>query len=183
MDGLHRVTRGENHGARVTTNDYDPTMRATRRNVLVILGVLTIAGGALFGTGAFTQVEAQRSVDVQTAGDGSANLGLEVTGELSGGSGDTISFAEDNINLNATTSYDNSFNVTNNGNNPITLDIENPGGTSLINATGQPMYFEGPTTIGTGDTVTYDVVFNTTGVSTIGNANFPDSVTIVANEQ
>jgi len=35
-----------------------------RRNVLTGLGGLAISGGALFGTGAFTSVEAQRTVDV-----------------------------------------------------------------------------------------------------------------------
>ncbi|MGB9930275.1 hypothetical protein [Haloarcula amylolytica] len=35
-----------------------------RRNVLTGLGGLAISGGALFGSGAFTSVEAQRTVDV-----------------------------------------------------------------------------------------------------------------------
>lgn len=50
---------------------------ADRRSVLIGLGSLITGGGALFGTGAFTTVTAERSVSVQTAGDPDALLGLE----------------------------------------------------------------------------------------------------------
>ena len=49
---------------------------ANRRSVLIGLGGLVAGGGALLGTGAFTTVEAERTVNVQTAGDASAFLGL-----------------------------------------------------------------------------------------------------------
>lgn len=49
---------------------------ASRRTVLVGLGGLVAGGGALIGTGAFDTVEAERTVNVQTAGDASALLGL-----------------------------------------------------------------------------------------------------------
>jgi len=39
-----------------------------RRNVLTGLGGLAIGGGALFGTGAFTSVEAERTVEVNVIG-------------------------------------------------------------------------------------------------------------------
>lgn len=48
----------------------------SRRSVLVGLGGLVAGGGALIGTGAFTTVEAQRSVNVSTTGDASGFLGL-----------------------------------------------------------------------------------------------------------
>jgi len=48
-----------------------------RRSVIVGLGSLVTAGGALFGTGAFSTVTAERSVSVETAGDPDALLGLE----------------------------------------------------------------------------------------------------------
>ena len=48
----------------------------SRRSILVGLGGLVAGGGALIGTGAFTTVEAQRTVNVETAGDASAFLGL-----------------------------------------------------------------------------------------------------------
>lgn len=48
----------------------------SRRSVLVGLGGLVAGGGALIGTGAFTTVEAQRTVNVETADDADAFLGL-----------------------------------------------------------------------------------------------------------
>ena len=47
-----------------------------RRNVLVGLGGLVAGGGALIGTGAFDTVEAERTVNVETAGDADAFLGI-----------------------------------------------------------------------------------------------------------
>ena len=49
---------------------------ANRRNVLIGLGSLVAGGGALLGTGAFTSVEADRTVSVETTGDASALLAL-----------------------------------------------------------------------------------------------------------
>lgn len=48
----------------------------SRRSVLVGLGGLVAGGGALIGTGAFSTVEAERTVSVQTEGDADALLGL-----------------------------------------------------------------------------------------------------------
>lgn len=165
-------------------------MKATRRNVLVLLGVLTIAGGALFGTGAFSQVEAQRSVDVDTAGDSGAQLGLSVDGDLAGSNNDTIAFelGSNGVNLDATTRFNGTLTVTNNGGNAVTLDVEDGSGNSILGSasTTSDMYFEsqsGSNTISSGGgTVTYDVVFDTVGVTNDGNANIPDDVTIVAEE-
>ncbi|WP_204366745.1 hypothetical protein [Natrinema versiforme] len=47
-----------------------------RRNVLVGLGTIVAGGGAALGTGAFSSVEAERTVSVTTAGDDSAFLGI-----------------------------------------------------------------------------------------------------------
>jgi len=49
---------------------------ANRRNVLIGLGGLVAAGGAALGTGAFTTVEAQRTVNIQTTGDADAFLAM-----------------------------------------------------------------------------------------------------------
>ena len=59
-----------------------------RRNVLVGLGGVVAGGGALLGTGAFTTVEAQRTVTVNAAGDASALLGLDPSGD--GDSSDVV---------------------------------------------------------------------------------------------
>ncbi|SDK81589.1 hypothetical protein [Natronorubrum texcoconense] len=57
------------------------TMRMNRRNVLVGLGTIVAGGGAALGTGAFSSVEADRSVTVETTGDGDAYLGISVDGD------------------------------------------------------------------------------------------------------
>jgi hypothetical protein len=48
-----------------------------RRNLLIGMGSLTVGGAAAVGTGAFTSVEADRSVNVAVADDANAYLGLD----------------------------------------------------------------------------------------------------------
>ena len=48
-----------------------------RRKFVIGLGSLAAGGAAATGTGAFTSVEADRSVDVEVAGDDAAYLGLQ----------------------------------------------------------------------------------------------------------
>ncbi len=102
----------------------------TRRTVLIGLGGLVAGGGALFATGAFTTVEAQRTVNVATAGDGSAFLQLVAArtgGEYVDDSGDgTIEInldgtdaAADGLNRSAITTFDNLVTMTNNGTQDI----------------------------------------------------------------
>lgn len=68
------------------TNTMGKTFIATakmplnRRNALIGLGTLAVGGGVLSATGAFTQVEAERTVEVQAVGDADALLGLEESG-------------------------------------------------------------------------------------------------------
>jgi hypothetical protein len=106
----------------------------SRRSVLIGLGGLVAGGGALIGTGAFTTVEAQRTVNVSTTGDGSAFLGLAAARDNGGfvdDSGDTVIIdldggdAADNadgtgINQRAETTFRNLVTVTNNGTQSIT---------------------------------------------------------------
>jgi len=72
-------------------------MAISRRNILIGLGALVGGGGALVSTGAFSTVSAERSVEVSTAGDGSAFLQLNANSPYVESSGDTVS-----INLDAT---------------------------------------------------------------------------------
>jgi hypothetical protein len=107
----------------------------TRRNVLLGAGALLAGGGAVLGTGAFTTVQAERTINVETAGDGNAFLGLDTID----GSPNSDDFAEitdgtlevtiDSVNLNAITHIDRVFQVTNNGSQPVVLYFEEqPGG-------------------------------------------------------
>ena len=52
-------------------------MAMNRRNVLIGLGTVAAGGGAALGTGAFSSVQADRQVSVETAGDASGFLALE----------------------------------------------------------------------------------------------------------
>ena len=110
---------------------------ANRRNVLIGLGGLVAAGGAALGTGAFTTVEAQRTVSVQTEGDADAFLSLEPASGANGAfvteTDGTIQFNLDNnaagnattangtgLNKNAKTTFNSLVTVTNNGTQGVT---------------------------------------------------------------
>ncbi|MFA1609976.1 hypothetical protein [Halobellus rubicundus] len=84
-------------------------MALSRRNILIGLGALVGGGGALVGTGAFTTVSAERSVDVSTAGDADAFLQIEDDSSyVQGGDNDALQ-----INLDAdggNTDADSGFN-------------------------------------------------------------------------
>jgi len=117
-------------------------MRLTRRNALIGLGTVAAGAGVIGGTGAFTSVEAERSVSVQTTGDASAALTLEqapgniddndptanaaeyvttttddelITIDISGGEDSQAG----GINRNARTRLENLITITNNGTQDI----------------------------------------------------------------
>ena len=113
-------------------------MRLTRRNALIGLGTVAAGAGVVGGSGAFTQVEAERTVNISTAGDGSAALTLEGTGSshaneyVSTSSGTiqldldgTSSGSTSGLNKNAKTTIDNLVKITNNGSQDLTkLNVE-----------------------------------------------------------
>lgn len=104
-------------------------MTMNRRNVLLALAVISITGGLVFGTGAFSQVEAQRALSIQTTGDGSAYA--ELTGDgtyTTTGSNGEVSFDVSRLNDNATTIVNDTLNVSV---NPPTA----PSNSNTVNAT------------------------------------------------
>lgn len=113
----------------------------SRRSVLIGIGAAVAGGGALFATGAFTEVEAQRTVEVNTAGDAGADLGIEVHEDYDGG-GDTASIElgeeDGGLGPGRTYSYPVILAVTNNtglGDLDISLDYEaEEGGLTLVDA-------------------------------------------------
>ena len=125
-------------------------MRLTRRNALIGLGTVAAGAGVIGGTGAFTSVTAERTVNVQTTGDGSAALSLEPTEsdnaseyvtapsdgttqlDLDGTSDDSASSS--GLNQNARTKINNLVKITNNGSQDIStlnLEITDDSGTDL----------------------------------------------------
>ena len=118
-------------------------MNFNRRFVLIALGTAAIATGLIFGSGAFTQVEAERAVNVNVADDANAFLAMQSTSDLSGTNTDNVvEINLDNtgptpaqgINYNATTTVDPVLNVTNNGGQQVELSYDQtatPEGLSL----------------------------------------------------
>jgi len=104
--------------------------------MLVGLGGLLTGGGTVLGTGAFTTVEAERTVSVETAGDANAFLGIQP-----GSEGDEYIIEDENgqigisitstsvggqgVNQNAITAVDQLLQVTNNGKNKIVVGFNN----------------------------------------------------------
>lgn len=90
----------------------------SRRTAVIGLGGLLVGGGGLLSTGAFTTIETQRSVSLETAGDANAFLGLEILDpEFVDETDGTIEF---DLAANATTTYEDLIDVRNNGTQVVT---------------------------------------------------------------
>jgi len=160
-------------------------MAMNRRNVLVLLAAIVIGGGLAVGTGAFSQVEADRSVNVDVSGDSSALLKIS-EGTSSGlvqttGAGDSVNiikFKETQLNDNATTTYNAALDIENNGNSDFDFYVEDSGtgvidfvhnssDTTVVGSTESVAVTQGGnvtidikiTTSKTGDTFPSDVTF------------------------
>lgn len=166
-------------------------MSMNRRNVLIGLGATAAGGGAVLGSGAFSQVTADREVAVSATGDDGALLQLDVSGDLKGSNTDTIAFELGNdVNLDATTRFNDAFSITNNGDNAVTIDITDGNGDSMVGsnpATGTDMQFENGTTSldassGSNPSTSFDVVFDLVGTTDSNNANIPGAITITADD-
>ena len=112
---------------------------------LFALVVMFAAVGLLTATGAFTTVEAERTATVDVAGDSSALLALQANStyadnnagggsqlQINLNSADVGNSAANGLNPNANTTFDYILNVTNNGDNDVTLSVNiNPQGSSI----------------------------------------------------
>lgn len=170
-----------------------------RRNVLIGLGTVAAGGGAVLGSGAFSQVEAERTVNVNSDADASALLALAVastTLEGAEGSADEVIAFElgNGVNLDAVTRFDGAFEVTNNSDDAVDVAIEDAAsGDSIVSGdaaaeTTAGLYFEDSngdlTGLASGATAVLDVVFNLDGVTDTATADssIPDNVTIRATQ-
>jgi hypothetical protein len=126
-------------------------MGMNRRNVLVGLGAVAVGGGAAFGSGAFSQVEAERTMNVSTAGDANALLGLDPNDSSDNSYSSASSLANDNtlkltfdalgsskgLNIDAETTFDPIFRILNNGGNAADVRIDTPsGGNGTVTTSG-----------------------------------------------
>lgn len=109
-------------------------MEMNRRTALLGLGAIATAGGAAFGSGAFSQVTADRSVTVTTAGDAAALLELSATDEHTefvDQSAGTIEFnldggtvaSGDGFNYKGVSYIEPLFEITNNGSETVGIRI------------------------------------------------------------
>lgn len=114
-----------------------------RRTFTVGLGTIAGGGAAVFGTGAFSSVSAERNFDVAVSGDANAYLGLQPHPGPNGAYADTtaqdtlaIDFTSSNsdvggdiaggegINPNAVSQFFNVFRITNQGTQDVTLNVQ-----------------------------------------------------------
>ena len=169
------------------------TMKLNRRNVLVGLGTIVAGGGVALGSGAFSSVEAHRSVDIGTAGDAEALIGIELTGDLEGEDGDTIAFdLEDDLNIDAVTTFNGALTITNNREDgDVDIAIEDEDDNDLIVADAEStqtgMNFVPETDgdqsgISPTESVVFDVIFDLEGETDEDDADdlIPESITIIA---
>ena len=169
------------------------TMRLHTR-LFVVLAVFGVAF-LIVGSGAFNTVEADRTADVNVAGDGAALLELQdhngpngqYASAPSGGELE-ISFDDitaDGVNQNATTTINDVFNVTNSGTQSTDVYITKSGANSGLvsfNVSGSPI--DGgagnAVTVGTGETIEVTIYINTKGQSLNSGDALLDSITIHA---
>ncbi len=135
-------------------------MELNRRTVLLGLGTTGVAVGGAFGTGAFSSVEAARTVELNTSDDSSAVLSFSANSPAGDNiiateteSGATLIKVEQTaLNERATTQFTGALKITNNGGENVglsvdpndsddpnsligtVLDIEDSGGTSIVDS-------------------------------------------------
>lgn len=102
-----------------------------RRKFLIGVGGTAIGASALVGSGAFSSVEATRSVSVNVAGDESAYLGLEAASPYASIEGKQLQLNFDDngnggegVNVDAVSTFDGVFQITNNGPNDLDITID-----------------------------------------------------------
>ena len=161
-------------------------MTMNRRNVLVGLGAITAGGGAVLGSGAFSQVEAERTVDLNTSGDSGALLQFEDGGsELVGTedvNGDTIiKLDAQNLNQNALTRADGAIEVTNTGQNDVGFYVTGVNDVLDFQSDGSTIVGENNAiNIGSGSgTAVIDIVVDLQGDG-VGASDITEQVTFVA---
>ncbi|MDF9744921.1 hypothetical protein NDI89_04900 [Natrinema sp. S1CR25-10] len=148
-----------------------------RRNVLVGLGTIVAGGGAALGTGAFSSVEADREMTIQTTGDGSALLALSATtSEFSGvsnnGTGDVLALQFSDLNADAVTTFNGLLTISNNGSNEVDLDVSTNEDVTFLydpdGSGGRDTALSGNTaTIGVDGDMTFDVEIDLQGQNSV----------------
>lgn len=168
-------------------------MRLTRRNVLIVLGVLTVAGGALFGAGAFSQVSADRTVTAETAADSDANLQLVANSttnpSIVSTTNDELEISASNLNGNATSTWDYAINVTPSAGDGDNYDVYVDAGDGLgdgaelnINQTGSGTIVGSENAVNVADDTKVDLSVHFDLTDDNAAEDVPGQITFVAEE-
>ena len=156
-----------------------------RRKFVAGLGALVSGSAAAVGTGAFTSVTADRSVDVAVEDDASAYLGLDTSGDPNDqyvsnqGSGEIVIDFDDSgnggtgVNPNANTVLESVFQIENQGTQEVTVSLSGSG--DIVATPSQSSSISAPSndgiaaslsddagdaTLGTGDSIDVDFAVN-----------------------
>lgn len=153
-------------------------MAMNRRNVLIGLGAIAAGGGAAFGSGAFSQVEADRAATFSVTNDGSALLGLSGDGNYvsesdTGTAGQsTIQFEFTNLNDDARSTFEDVLTITNQTQDGNAKDV----------------YIKDDGTVTPGGVIDFEVSSSsangTAGNSIVGSANavnLADTASVICN--
>jgi hypothetical protein len=98
-----------------------------RRSVLFAMGATSLSAGAIFGSGAFTTIEADRSVELNVKSDANARIAFSkiensngnlIVGTDKSNAVDIIKFSRTDLNEQAKTTFKNAFKIKNNGTAP-----------------------------------------------------------------
>lgn len=105
-----------------------------RRSLLLSIGAASVGTGAVFGSGAFTSIEADRNVNLNVTNDsGSAQVTFDqgsgvgadaIIGTDNSESAEVIKFAETNLNERAKTTFTDALEIDNNGGTKVDLYVD-----------------------------------------------------------
>ena len=177
-------------------------MAMNRRNVLIGLGAVAAGGGALLGTGAFSTVEAERTVSLSAADDNNANVELsvdETSNAITDSGSNTINIDGENLNYDAITTVNGALTITvsSNATGDYEVDLlDSIGGSSVSKGSANrssgddDMQFVsnagasdsvtdggsgGFSAVSPGESVKYDVTFNLLGDTESSDVTVPFS--------
>lgn len=150
-------------------------MLMNRRNVLVGLGVIVVMSGVLLGTGAFSTVEADRSVTVTTAGDSNALIGFNATSEYATYDNGELKLNLSRANTNATITVDKAFEIENNRGDGQSVDLNSTSWTATNSGINVTLKANSQT-IQDGDSTGVKMVVKT--YDTTKNDEFSETITI-----
>lgn len=146
----YRLSGGVEHGHTCTVIN----MAMNRRNVLIGLGTVAVGGGAAFGSGAFSSVEADRTVSISTASDSDAFVGISVDGSYAvdnSGSNDAVTIdlegsdSSDGFNDDAQTDVNGVLTLTNQAADGGDIDVGFDDSGSITNSTTLVLEDDGST--------------------------------------